>query len=176
MARVLSHVELLHAPGERQLALEVFELLGCRTQMLSDDVHLAGIIEPLSGDRLNNALYVSEATATQWALEQALRRTLSDDSDLAQVATAYTRGLQGRPQDAAHFGIVYDDHDAWEARVDVVRRVPDTHPHLADRLLLSGVFPLNDRLHQAFVWTDVFAAGVITFGQHIELQWQAQAA
>jgi hypothetical protein len=24
---------------------------------------------------------------------------------------------------------------------------------------------------QAFVWTDVMASGILTFGQHLELQW-----
>jgi hypothetical protein len=175
-ARVLNHVELLHAPGEQALAYEVFELLGCRLRMLTDDIHMAGVIEPASADHLNNALYVSEATAPQWNLEQALRRSLRDDADLAEVAERYTHGLHERPQDSAHFGIVCTDHDAWEARVEVLRNVPETHPHLARRLVLTGLFPLSPRLHQAFVWTDVFAAGVITFGQHIELQWQAPAA
>jgi hypothetical protein len=92
---------------------------------------------------------------------------------LAEVADGYTHGLKERPQDSAHFGIAFTDRAAWEERVDAIRHVSETHPHLARRLVLSGVFPLTPTLHQAFVWTDVFAAGVITFGQHIELQWQA---
>jgi hypothetical protein len=176
VTRVLNHVELLHAPGEHDLACEVFELLGCRLQMLSDDIHMAGVIEPASDDHLNNALYVSEATPAQWKLETALRRSLAEDPGLAEMAEGYTARLRERPQDAAHFGIVFNDRAAWEARVDVIRRVPETHPHLARRLVLTGLFPLTPTLHQAFVWTDVLAVGVITFGQHIELQWQALAA
>ena len=176
MTRVLNHVEMLCAPGESELAYEVFDLLGCRLEMLTDNIHMAGAIEPASADLRNNALYVSEATTSQWNLETALRRSLSEDGALAEMMKGYTHGLQERPQDSAHFGIVFNDRAAWEARVDVVRRVPETHPHLADRLVLTGLFPLKPTLHQAFVWTDVFAAGVITFGQHIELQWQAPAA
>lgn len=29
-----------------------------------------------------------------------------------------------------------------------------------------------DTMVQAFVWTDVIASGLLTIGQHIELQWQ----
>ena len=29
----------------------------------------------------------------------------------------------------------------------------------------------TDRMAQAFVWTDVMASGLLTIGQHIELQW-----
>jgi hypothetical protein len=32
MSRRLNHVELVYAPGERQLAARTFELLGCRVE------------------------------------------------------------------------------------------------------------------------------------------------
>ncbi len=49
---------------------------------------------------------------------------------------------------------------------------------LAGRVSVSGVFrpgdpgSYTDTMAQAFVRTDVIASGLLTFGQHIELQWQ----
>ena len=43
---------------------------------------------------------------------------------------------------------------------------------------VSGVFypggpgSITDAMVQAFVYTDVVAAGLLAFGQHVELQWQ----
>ena len=52
-----------------------------------------------------------------------------------------------------------------------------THPELDGRVTVSGVFfpgdpgAYTDRMAQAFVWTDVIASGLLTIGQHVELQW-----
>jgi len=52
---------------------------------------------------------------------------------------------------------------------------------LAGRVAVAGVFrpgdpsAVTDTMIQAFVWTDVVAAGLLTLGQHIELQWHVPA-
>jgi hypothetical protein len=56
--------------------------------------------------------------------------------------------------------------------------VSDNNPELAGRVSVSGVFrpgdpgSYTDTMVQAFVRTDVIASGLLTFGQHVELQWQ----
>ena len=59
---------------------------------------------------------------------------------------------------------------------DSLRSV-DTDPDLAGRVALSGVFHPDEpgayapNMIQAFVRTDIVAAGLLAFGQHVELQW-----
>ncbi len=56
-------------------------------------------------------------------------------------------------------------------------RAADADPELTGRVALSGVFHPDEpgaaapNMIQAFVRTDVVAAGVLAFGQHVELQW-----
>jgi hypothetical protein len=60
--------------------------------------------------------------------------------------------------------------------------VGDTDPELAGRVSVSGVFrpgdpgAYTDTMVQAFVRTDVVAAGLLAFSQHVELQYQLPSA
>lgn len=174
--RALNHVELVYAPGERPLARALFELLGFDVRD-SGGPFLTGMIQPGQGDFANNALYASEVTAEQWALEQALRRAL-EGGDLAGPAGAYLAGLRDHPQRSCHFGIRYPTADDHEAALHRIAHVADHAPDLVGRVTLSGVFrpgdpgSYTDTMTQAFVRTDVIASGLLAFGQHIELQWQ----
>ena len=33
---------------------------------------------------------------------------------------------------------------------------------------------ITETMAQGFVWTDVMASGILTFGQHLELQWHIE--
>ena len=77
-------------------------------------------------------------------------------------------------QRTTHFGIRLASVEALEQLLARIRSLPD--PELEGRLELAAVFrpgdpgALSDTLIQAFVRTDVCAAGLIRLGQHIELQ------
>ena len=174
--RALNHVELVYAPGERPLARALFELLGFDVRD-SGGPFLTGMIENGQGDFAHNALYASEVTPEQWALEQALRAAI-DGGALAAPTAEYTANLREHPQRSCHFGIRYPTVDDHEAALDRITHVEDHAPDLVGRVTLSGVFrpgdpgSYTDTMTQAFVRTDVIASGLLAFGQHIELQWQ----
>ena len=98
-------------------------------------------------------------------------------SGLQEAADAYLARLRREPQRSFHFGIRCENRAAWDARLDAIRDAADNDPALKGRVALSGVYFPGDpgaftqRMAQAFVWTDVIASGLLTIGQHIELQW-----
>lgn len=178
-ARRLNHVEMVYRPGERELATRVFELLGLR---VSDNggPWMFARIDPAIGDVANNACYASEMTPEQWALEQALAGALAADGDdspgVGSAALGYLERLRGEPQRSFHFGIRLFDRDDFDATLDRIRAA-DREPDLARRVELINVYHPDEPgayakgMIQAFVRTDVVAAGLLAFGQHVELQW-----
>ena len=70
---------------------------------------------------------------------------------------------------------------ALDELVSRVRAAGADDPDLAARVAVDGVYrpgepgSIAQNMVQAFVWTDVLAAGLLTFGQHIEVQWHLPA-
>ena len=173
--RLLNHVELVYAPGERALAAQFFQTLGCRV-VDNGGVWFVAKIDEESSDLRNNVLYASEVTPEQWRFEQALRRA-AGAGELAAAETSYRALLAERPQLAPHFGIRYLSPVAWEETVERIRALGAGA--LSGRVEVSGIFKPGasrrgpndtDVLVQAFVKTDLAATGLLTLGQHIELQ------
>jgi hypothetical protein len=172
----LNHVEMVYRPGERALAGRVFELLGMRV-LDRGGTWMTALVDPDVADFSNNACYASEVTPEQWALEQTLARAIEHDDDrVGDAARGYLERLRTEPQRSFHFGIRFHSRDDFDATLDRVRAA-DADPELAGRVTLSGVFHPDEpgaaapNMIQAFVRTDVVAAGVLAFGQHVELQW-----
>jgi hypothetical protein len=177
--RRLNHVEMVYRPGERELATRVFELLGLR---VSDNggTWMFAHIDPTIGDVANNACYASEMTPEQWALEQELAKVLAADGDdsagVGAAGLGYLERLRGEPQRSFHFGIRLFDRADFDATLDRIRAA-EGESDLAGRVALIGVYhpdepgALAKGMIQAFVRTDVVAAGLLAFGQHVELQW-----
>jgi hypothetical protein len=180
-ARHLNHVELLYRPGEREQAKRVFEILGFRVSDRGGTFFTA-FVEPGESDFTNNAVYASEVTEEQWALEQALTGALGTDDEVGTTARAYLGRLEKEPQRSFHFGIRYPSVEALDATLARIAAVGETDPELVGRIGVSGVFrpgdpgALADTMIQAFTRTDVVAAGILAFGQHVELQYQFPAA
>ena len=176
-ARHLNHVELLYRPGERDLAKRVFELLGFRV-MDRGGTFFTAFVEPDESDFANNAVYASEVTEEQWALERALAAALEADGDVGVTARAYLDRLRNEPQRSFHFGVRYPSVEALDATLARIAGVGTSDPELAGRIAVSGVFrpgdagSYTDTMVQAFARTDVVAAGILAFGQHVELQYQ----
>jgi hypothetical protein len=174
--RRLNHVEMVYRPGERELAGRVFEVLGLRV-LDRGGTWFSALIDPEVADFSNNACYASEVTPEQWALEQSLADAIAkNDDEVGGTARGYLERLRTEPQRSFHFGIRFHQRDDFDAALERVRAVDDD-PELKGRMSLVRVFHPDEpgaaapNMIQAFVQTDVVAAGVLAFGQHIELQW-----
>ncbi len=171
-ARLHNHTELVYRPGERALACRVFEALGCRV-VETGGPYLLVLVEPAEKGPYDNVLYASEVTPEQWALEQALSVELAKSGALGDSFRAHRARLQREPQSSTHFGIRFPSPAALDATLEQLEKAST---ELGGRLSLSGVFRpgdpgnLDPTLIQAFVRTDVVAAGLVTLGQHFELQ------
>jgi hypothetical protein len=173
-ARLLSHVELVYAPGERALVARAFELFGCTVH---DGPTFLTIRATADGSFTENVWYASEVTTEQWALERALRDTAVDHVDgVADGLATYATLLGDRPQRAPHFGIRYASLAALEDVVGALDGLDRVAPELAGRLgVARRIDPgdpasLSDSVVQVFVRTSLFAAGLLTVGQVVELQ------
>jgi hypothetical protein len=175
--KVLHHVALVHAPGGRPAARTFFELVGCEV-FESGGPFLLARIAPADMHRAETWMFASEVTPEQWQLELALSDALREGS-LAAVGDGYLNRLRSDPQHACHFAIRMPSEQEFEATVDRIASIDRGAPTLSGRVSLSGVFRPGDpgaqsrTQTQAFVYTDVVASGLLAFGQHIELQWEA---
>ena len=182
-ARMLNHVEFVYAPGERSLVRRLFEGLGFRVlDPQTDPVpealgpaaapYLIIYLDPENEDLIDNVLYASEASDAQWRFESAIRDRMETDHDFAALHASLRSAFTTLPQAMTHVGIAYPSGDEIDA---VVARLGGT-PELANRVTLSDVFRPNgpgsvdDRVIQAFLYTDLISVGLLCGGQQIELQ------
>jgi hypothetical protein len=170
--RLLNHTELVYAPGERRLTARAFEVLGCRA-VDPGGPYLVILVDPRSQSFYDNVLYASEMTDEQFELERTLRAQLAGGSELGDRYRSYRARFESEPQRSTHFGIRLGGPAEL---VEVEKRLGAAPAELAGRLRLARVFrpgdpgSLDPQLVQAFLWTDVCAAGLTCLGQHIELQ------
>jgi hypothetical protein len=182
-ARLLNHVEFVYAPGERALARTLFEGLGLRvldpqTDPVPDELGPAGApylivyLDAESHDLIDNVFYASEASDAQWRFETALRERMHADPELSNLHGGFRAAYSAMPQAMTHVGVGYPNADEVKAAMARLRASPE----LAGRLTLSDVFEpggpgsVDDRVVQAFVYTDLISVGLLSGGQQIELQ------
>ncbi|HXC76986.1 MAG TPA: hypothetical protein VNU19_08035 [Candidatus Acidoferrum sp.] len=176
MDRELNHVEFVYRPGERELAKRFFELWDCDVRDRGGTFFTV-FIDSGVHDFMNNCFYASEVTPEQWAFELALQGAMQDEV-IDGAKHRYLERLSREPQRSYHFGVRFLDLAHLESTVQRVAAAGNQDPDLVDRVAVSSVFwpgepgSYSDTLVQAFVRTDVVASGLLTFGQHIELQWQ----
>lgn len=188
-ARMLNHVEFAYAPGDRLLVRGLFEALGFRvldpqTDPLPENLgpaaapYLIVFLDPDSEDLIDNVMYASEVSDAQWRFESSLREHLAADTDFAERHAAYRAEYAQRPQAMMHVGVGYPN--AEEVRAAMKRLAAS--PELSKRLELSEVFEpggpgsVDDRVIQAFVYTDLISVGLLCGGQQIELQVRLDGA
>jgi hypothetical protein len=175
--RALNHVELVYRPGERELAGRVFSLLGCRVVDRGGTFFTAQV-DPEGRDYVNNVVYASEVTTEQHDLEGVLAAALDGPGPLGEAGRAYLERLRHEPQRSTHFGIRIPTRERLDELVAGIGRAGDEDPDLKGRIGVSAVFEpgspgsYTDTMVQAFVHTDVVAAGLLSLGQHFELQLQ----
>jgi len=188
-AKMLSHLELIHAPGERALAAKLLRALGFRVLDPQTDPipanlgpaaapYLIVYLDPRSDDVFDNVFYVSEVSAPQRRFEEALRERLAADGELARLHEGLREAYAQKPQGMTHIGVGFATADEIEQVCERIAREPE----LAGRVVVSPVYrpggpgSLDDRVVQAFVYTDVVATGLLCAGQQIELQLRIDAA
>lgn len=108
--RMLNHGETLYQRGERELAIQFYEALGCEvvdthTPCETGSTILYAFPDPDEHDRLNNVLYLSEIRDQQWDLEEALADRLSHDAELAATFESYRLKARTAPHGIPHFGL-----------------------------------------------------------------------
>jgi hypothetical protein len=173
--RLLNHVELVYWPGERHLVGKLFTALGC-TVIDSGATHLYIAVGSPDKYGLNNSLYASEVTKEQLLLEEQLRQALHGESPLAAAYAGYDDKFRRHPQLTSHFGLRFPSFAKLEETLAQLESNLD--PELVGRVQIKGVFrpgapgSYTDLVMQAFIKTDIAASGLLTFGQHIELQAQ----
>jgi hypothetical protein len=174
---LLNHVEMVYRPSERALVRRLFEALGCKV-IETGGRFLVIHADPQAADprMLDNCLYASEVTPEQWRFEEALQRELGSRRELLESYQAFAAMTRRTPQHTTHFGIRLSSLARLEEILTSLESLRDEEPLWRRRVEISGVFrpgdaeSLSDTLVQAFVRTDVCAAGFISLGQHIELQ------
>lgn len=172
--RLLNHLETVYRPGEMDLARRSFEALGCSVR--AGGGFLTVSVDPNKPDGIDTVIYSSEVTREQWAFETALAASVQAGGELGAAWHAYADELVAVPQRSFHFGIRFASTAEWEDTVGRVEQAGDDDPELAGRMRVAGVFrpgdpgSLSDKVVQAFVSVDTFAAGLLTFPQHVELQ------
>jgi hypothetical protein len=180
---MLNHLELFYAPGERGLARILLECLGFRVLDPQTDPIPANLgpaaapflivyLDPDDDDVIDNVLYASEAPPEQQRFESALAERFAQDQDLAALHQDLRDAFARNPQAMTHFGVGYPS--AREIQTALARL--EATPELEGRMTLSQVYEpggpgsLDDRVVQAFVYTDVVSVGLLCAGQQIELQ------
>lgn len=182
-ARMLNHLELFYAPGERALARTLLECLGFRvldpqTDPIPENLGPAAApflivyLDPDDDDVIDNVLYASETPPAQWRFESALKERLAKDEPLAALHKDLRDAFANSPQMMTHFGVGYPSAEEIQTALARIK----TTPELEGRVTLSQVYEpggpgsLDDRVVQAFVYTDVVSVGLLCAGQQIELQ------
>lgn len=179
--RLMNHLETVYRPGEMELAKRSFEALGCKVHAAKEFLTVS--VDPNKLDGIDTVIYSSRVTKEQWAFEQALQRSVDAGGELGATWHAYAEKLEAKPQYSFHFGIRFTDPGQWEDTVARVEQAGKDDPELVGRIRLAGMFrpgdpgSLTDQLTQAFVSVTTFAAGLLTFPQHVELQnWHVPVA
>ncbi len=176
--RRLNHVEFAHRPGEGDMAVELFEALGCVCEVIDTPPYGKYIVVSLDGSpHGQNDMFASEAEPEQLALEEALHRQIGEPkSDIGEASRNF-RGLQrDRAFRATHIGIRIPTVPALDEVIDRLGRLASRR--FAGRLELGylmerGLDEAQDNsmpVKQIWIWTDVISTGLLTFGQQIELQ------
>jgi hypothetical protein len=173
---ILSHVQAMYRPGERQLAIDLFKALGCAvydTTAVGDGTETILSAHPDPSERsLDNVIFLTDMPQGQVQLEAILRQRMETDPALRAACDGY-RGVAGeRPAGLAHFAVRYPSLQDLERVLDTFedRLTPELKPR-ASLKVFRPHDPGEGRTHhyQSFVYTDVVSAGLTPFGQIIEL-------
>jgi hypothetical protein len=173
----ITHSECVYAPGDGELVKTLFTTLGFTVTKVDPHPYIIAHVQPDVKDVMSNCFYASELTATQQAFEKTLQEQLASSPDFRAATDEWENDFRTDPQRSVHFGVAYDSREDFEATIGRLRDASAPGQPLEDRVVVTGVyFPgddgsITDTMAQGFLWTNLMASGILTFGQHIELQW-----
>jgi|SRR4051812_9853815 hypothetical protein len=177
---LLNHVETLYRPGERALAIELAEALGCTITDTGfkgdgDETFLAVHPNPDDLNPQNNAFYMSPMRPEQLALEDHLKKLSGEDAQFQSKLQQFYGVARSKPFGVPHFALRYATGKAVQAAADRVRE--KLGAKLGDRLHIHVFRPRDadaavDTIVQGFLHQDVIVSGSFLYGQLIELQSQ----
>jgi hypothetical protein len=179
---LFSHVAAVYRPGERDIAVEFVEALGCvaaDTPGKADSGSPFISVHPNDQDRdpLNNVFYLSQMMPQQFALEQALKTRMEEDSRLGAALDSYCEAMLASPASIPHFALNFPSKEALEPILN--RLTNDLRPTVAERVRMKVFRPgdpgaMGKDCTIAFVYTDIIVSGAGGFTQLIELQGRAR--
>jgi hypothetical protein len=174
---LLNHVEMVYRPGDREAAQAFFETLGFAVSDLPGGPWLVIRVDPDADFDGDNVMYANEPTPAQRNFEAALERALENDSELAETLDRYRSIRRAHPQYVFHFGASLPTHEEWEARLEQLQEAARSHPLLKGRIDIKvsepGIPGALGPLSQAFVYTDILAAGPFaSSGLLFDMQWK----
>lgn len=176
-ANVLSHVEVVYHPGDRQLAIALFEAMGCKTYE-TDTKNPAGVgyisAHPDHDVRgLDDVIYISEMPPVQAALEGLLRQRVETDAELSAARENYRAMADTQPYGLSHVALRYPTFNALEAVLAGLeaKLTPELRSRVDIKIFRPGDSEDIDwgETIQAFIYTDIAVAGITPFGQVYEL-------
>ena len=175
---LFSHVAAVYRPGERDLAVEFVEALGCvamDTAGMADSGSPFISVHPDPDDRdpINNVFYLSEMMPQQLALEKALKDETDTNPKLREMVAAFGRTALASPASTPHFALNFPSMEAIEPILE--RLATGLKTEIADRVSVTVLRPgepgaMGKDCIIAFVHTDIIVSGIGGFGQIIELQ------
>ncbi len=177
---LLSHVETLYRPGERKLAIELVEALGCSitdTGFKGDgvDTFLAVHPNPNDPDPQSNVFYMSQIRPEQFAVEERLKQFSETEAGFAAQLNAYRDAARTKPFGVPHFALRLQSTDAIRHAEARIRN--EASEALRERVHLRVFYPEDadtavGKVVQGFLYQDVVVSGSFLMGQLIELQAQ----
>ncbi len=170
--RRLNHVEFAHRPGEGELAVGLFEALGCECSVVDSPPYGKYIVVSLDGSpHGENDMFASQAEPEQLAFEEAIVGLMP-----GEAARGFRALQQQRPFRASHIGLRIPSVAALEAAIARLEELRGGA--LAGRLelgfgmerTLEEARATDTPIRQLWIWTDVISTGLLAVGQQIELQ------
>jgi hypothetical protein len=199
--RTIGHLALHYRPGDERGARRFLELCGCTLidngPSPGKDGFCSVVLDETTGNHAENLMFLSPVGQAQVELEAAIARGLHiGTADEDQAVTTFRRSKYDKPESSAHIGIRYQSFEALEDTVQALEKAGKPGGELAGRLEItkfrappgldegvdrriaaSPIFQ-GDELPsfakwwvQIFVRTDLFAHGLLSFGQTIELDY-----
>lgn len=173
---LLNHLEMVHRPGDRDLAMEFARALNLHVAELAfTQANSLIAIHPEDSDRdaTSNIIYLHQMQPAHAEFDALVRQKIESDPELKQAQAKFQEILQTRPGGTPHFGIRYRSMDALDQVIDRLSR--GLSHALKERVSLREMPPYKARegmpnIRQVFVYTDVITTSPAIHGQLIELQ------
>jgi len=199
--RTIGHLALHYGPGDQEGARRLLELCGCTLldngPAPGNDGFCTVLLDDTTATHAENLMFLSPVGAAQLELERAIAKGLRiGTADEDPAAATFKQSKHDKPESSAHIGIRYASFEALEDTVLALEKAALPGGELAGRLEITklkappGLDPEVDRRIEAssifsgdeppsfakwwvqiFVRTDLFAHGLLQFGQTIELDY-----